>query len=524
MTPVPAWILGTIAALLAVIAFQGALVELVRRWTTQEEYSHGFLIPVVAAWLLWTRRDALLASVGAPAWSSVPFIFLAMIMNALGVASAILILSQLGFIVVLLGIILAIGGYALLRTAFFPVIFLISAIPLPYFVNSHLSLQLQLISSRLGTFFIGLFQVPVYLDGNVIDLGLYKLQVVDACSGLRYLFPLLSLSFLAAYLFRAPIWQRALVLLSSIPISILMNGFRIGMVGVTVDRWGPQMADEVLHFFEGWIVFLASTLLLTFEIYVLARISGRGFLQAIHAQTGTTRLSTTASREAFDRWPLYASLLLICTTVPAVSLIANRPEVIPERSRFVTFPATIGEWHGQPSLLDPQTERSLAMEDYILSDYSNPNGKIVNLYVGYYASQRTGESPHSPLFCLPGDGWSIIKLEQATYDAEHPINRALIEKNGEKQLVYYWYEERGRWIASEYTTRKWYLLPDAILKNNRSDGALVRLITPILPSELERDADGRLKLFMHDLLPSLTGYLPPSAAPKPQSSIRPTTP
>jgi exosortase D (VPLPA-CTERM-specific) len=521
---VPAWILGCIAAAVAAIAFQEGLVELVRRWTTQEEYSHGFLIPLITVWLLWARREALLTSIGAPAWSSVPIILLGMIMNAIGVASAILILSQLGFIVVLLGIILAIGGFSLLRTAFLPVIFLIFAIPLPYFINSTLSLQLQLISSRLGTFFIGLFQIPVYLDGNVIDLGLYKLQVVDACSGLRYLFPLLSLSFLAAYLFRAPIWQRALVLLSSIPISILMNGFRIGMVGVTVDRWGPRMADEVLHFFEGWIIFLASTLLLTLEVYVLARVSGRGFLEAIHAQTETTRSSTTGRREAFGRGPLYASLLLICTTVPAASLIAHRPEVIPERSRFVTFPATIGEWRGQRSLMDPQAERSLAMEDYILSDYSNPDGKIVNLYVGYYASQRAGETPHSPLFCIPGDGWSIIKLEQAAYDAEHPVNRAVIEKDGEKQLVYYWYEERGRWIASDYTTRKWYLLPDAILKSNRSDGALLRLITPILPGELERDADSRLKSFMHDLLPSLTGYLPSSAATETQSSTRPTTP
>ena len=128
---------------------------------------------------------------------------------------------------------------------------MIFAIPLPYFIDASLSLKLQLISSQLGAFFIRLFQVPVYLDGNIIDLGTYKLQVVDACSGLRYLFPLLSLSFLAAYLFHAPIWQRVLVLLSSIPITILMNGFRIGMVGVTVDRWGPRMADEALHFFEG---------------------------------------------------------------------------------------------------------------------------------------------------------------------------------------------------------------------------------------------------------------------------------
>ena len=506
-----AWILGFIAALLATIGFSGALLELVRRWSTQEEYSHGFLIPFVAAWLLWTRRDALLAAIGRPSWIGAALILLAMAMHVMGQFSAIFILSQLAFIIALLGIILAVGGTSLLRVAFVPVIFLIFAIPLPYFIDANLSLQLQLISSQLGVFFIRLFQIPVYLDGNLIDLGTYKLQVVDACSGLRYLFPLLSLSFLAAYLFQAPIWQRALVLFSSIPITIAMNGFRIGLVGVTVDRWGPRMAEGVLHFFEGWIIFIASGFLLTAEVVLLARLSGRGFFEAFRVPTDAVQLSRETRSEPTGSMPLYACLLLICATVLTGLLISNRSEIIPERSRFVTFPATIGEWHGRASLLEPQVEHGLALEDYILSDYSKPDGKAVNLYVAYYASQRTGESPHSPLVCIPGDGWLITKLERTSYGAEQPMNRAVIERNGSKQLVYYWYEERGRRIASEYWS-KWYLLSDAITKN-RSDGALVRLITTVLPGELERDADSRLQSFIRDLLPGLSGYLPSAAVP-----------
>jgi exosortase D (VPLPA-CTERM-specific) len=503
---VRAWILGFIAALLAAAAFRGALFELVRLWFTQQEYSHGFLIPFVTTWLLWRRRDALLASIGRPAWTGAVLILLAMVMHVIGQLSAISILSQLAFIVALLGIILAVGGFSLLRTAFVPIIFLIFAIPLPYFIDANLSLQLRLISSQLGVFFIRLFQIPVYLDGNVIDLGTYKLQVVDACSGLRYLFPLLSLSFLAAYLFHAPVWQHALLLFSSVPITIAMNGFRIGMVGVTVDRWGPQMAEGVLHFFEGWIIFLASAFLLTAEIYLLTRLSGRRFFEAFWVPTGAVRLSAEARSKPTDLMPFYACLLLTCATVLTGFLISNRSEIIPERGRFVTFPAAIGEWLGHASLLEPQVELGLALEDYILSDYSKPDGKAVNLYVAYYSSQRTGESPHSPLVCIPGDGWSITKLERTSFGAEQPLNRVIIERNGSKQLVYYWYQERGRTIASEYWS-KWYLLSDAITKN-RSDGALVRLITTVLPGELERDADNRLQLFMHDLLPSLSGYLP----------------
>ncbi len=358
-----------------------------------------------------------------------------------------------------------------------------------------------------------MFQIPVYLDGNIIDLGIYKLQVVDACSGLRYLFPLLSLSFLAAYLFDAPIWQRAVVLFSSIPITIAMNGFRIGLVGVTVDRWGSQMAEGVLHFFEGWIIFLGCAVLLAAEIYLLARISGRGFFEAFYAPPVAVRASPEP--KSTDRMPLIACLLLMCATGLVGSSISNRLEIIPERNRFVAFPATLGEWQGHAFMLDPQVEHGLALDDYILSDYGKSDGKAVNLYVAYYASQRKGESPHSPLVCIPGDGWLITRFEQKSYGnpgTEQPLNRAIIERNGTKQIVYYWYDERGRKIASEYWS-KWYLLSDAITKN-RSDGALVRLITTIFPGELERDADKRLQSFMQDLLPGLSDYLPTDTALK----------
>jgi exosortase D (VPLPA-CTERM-specific) len=509
--PVRAWILGLIAVVLAAIAFRGALFELVRRWTVQEEYSHGFLVPLVTAWLLWTRRDVLFADMGQPSWTGPALIMLATMMHAVGVFSAIFILSQLAFIVALLGITLAIGGFSLLRAAFFPTIFLIFAIPLPYFIDASLSLDLQLISSQLGVFFIRLFGIPVYLDGNLIDLGNYKLQVVDACSGLRYLFPLLSLSFLAAYLFDAPIWQRALVLLSSIPITIAMNGFRIGLVGVTMDRWGPGMAEGALHFFEGWIIFIASAMLLTLEIYLLARLSGRNLFEAFHPPAGPVRQAAEMPEAAAPRAPIYAALVLMVATLLMGTLISNRSEAVPQRNRFVTFPATIADWRGHASLLEPQVESGLALDDYVLSDYSKADGKIVNLYIAYYASQRTGESPHSPLVCIPGGGWLITKLQRTSFDANRPLNRAIIERNGAKQLVYYWYEERGRSIASEYRS-KWYLLFDAITMN-RSDGSLVRLITAVSPSELERDADSRLQLFMKDLLPHLGDYLPSDQAP-----------
>jgi exosortase D (VPLPA-CTERM-specific) len=505
-------LLASIAVLVALVAFSESLLELVHRWIRQEEYSHGFLIPVIVAWLLWTRRDALIASIGRPSWTGTPLILLAAAMHIVGKLSALYFLSQFAFIIVLFGVVLGVGGSSLLKVTFIPIIFLLFAIPLPYFIDAVLSFQLQLISSQLGTFFIRLLQIPVYLEGNVIDLGVYKLQVVEACSGLRYLYPLLSLGFLAAYLFQAPLWQRAVVFLSTIPITIVMNSFRIGVVGVLVNYWGPQDADGFLHMFEGWIIFIACAGVLVAEMYLFARLgSGKGFFEVFYPPHVVADLRQGQDIQSLSRAPLAVCLLLLFATGITTYLVSTRNEVYPDRKLFAAFPTTLGEWRGRPSSLDSQTEQFLGLTDYVLSDYARSDGRQVNLYVAYYASQRTGSSPHSPSVCIPGNGWQITDLERTGYrnndsSVSLPLNRVVIARGSEKQLVYYWFEERGMKIANEYLSKA-YLLRDAIFKN-RTDGALVRLTTPLYPGESESDADKRLQSFTQIVVPNLAGYLP----------------
>jgi exosortase D (VPLPA-CTERM-specific) len=502
--------IALVATLIAIAVFSPALLGLVGRWMGQEEYAHGFLIPVVAIWLLWSRRDALRASIGRPLWTGPIIVLIAAAMHVIGTLSVMPNFSQAGFVLALVGLALGIGGYSLLRPTLLPILFLLFAIPVPRFIDSLMSLRLQLISSKLGALFIGFFQIPVYLDGNIIDLGNYKIQVVDACSGLRYIYPLLSVSFLAAYMFQAPLWQRAMVFLSSIPITIAMNSIRIGLVGVTVDYWGTQAADGLLHSFEGWVIFLACACILMLEIHFLARISGRTFSEVFYLPKVTAKPSQEQPNQSAGQLKLATSLLLLCAVGVVVFFISGRPEIFPGRSRFVAFPNHIGQWQGQTSSLEPEVERDLVgLDDYILSDYTRSDGTMVNLYVAFYASQRKNEQLHSPNDCIPGSGWQITKFERTSFmdsGAELPLNRAVIEKQSIKQLVYYWFDERGRKIANEYLAR-WYLHADAVVMN-RTDGALVRLVTQIHGDEPEHNADERLQAFMRDAIPSLSEYLP----------------
>jgi EpsI family protein len=136
-----------------------------------------------------------------------------------------------------------------------------------------------------------------------------------------------------------------------------------------------------------------------------------------------------------------------------------------------------------------------------------PSGRgVVNLYVAYYASQGGGESSHSPRTCIPGDGWAILEMQEVQATPELRVNRALIQKGEHRQLVWYWFRQRGRLLTAEWEV-KWWILRDA-LRRGRSDGALVRLVTPILPAESAGAAEQRLRDFLRAADARLAPFIP----------------
>ena len=223
---------------------------------------------------------------------------------------------------------------------------------------------------------------------------------------------------------------------------------------------------------------VACLALLMAEVYLFTRLSGKAFREVL--ELPVPKGNSPPGNKPMTPLPIIATLCVLCVTGLTTHFISGRSEVLPDRPRFATFPAQIGKWQGHASLLDRETEGALHLDDYILSDYARPDGKGINLYVAYYASQHDVKTIHPPLLCLPGGGWNITSLDKIKYRAVEDvvINRLVIEQNSVKQVVYYWYEEQGRKIAEEYWAR-WYLLADAITKN-RTDGSLVRLTTPIL--------------------------------------------
>ncbi len=511
---VSVWLVFILSALLLGFVYFDGLAYMVKIWERQEEYSYGYLIPLISLFFIWQKKDELERLSFPGSWLGLLILSLGIAFFFLGELSTLYIIIQYSFLVSLLGLMLAWLGWRGLRVIWIPLLFLVFMIPLPNFIFQGLSAQLQLISSEIGVWVIRLFGISVYLEGNVIDLGSYKLQVVEACSGLRYLFPLMTLGFMMAYIFRAAFWKRATLFLSTIPITVLMNSFRIGVIGVMVEYWGQSMAEGFLHDFEGWAVFMTCLAVLLVEMAILSKIGGNtGSLREVFSFDfpEPTPQGAEVRRRKLSA-PLVASLLVLVAAALLALSLGDREEVIPQRKDFSGFPLNLGKWEGRSERLESIYLDILKLDDYILTDYVGPDGKSVNFYVAYYGSQTKGESAHSPRSCLPGGGWEIASLSQkrlnATTGGGAPItvNRAVIRKGEFTQLVYYWFQGRNRVITNEYMV-KWYLFWDALTKN-RTDGALVRLTTLVALGEDIQSADHRLSDFAQQVSGTLSQYVP----------------
>ena len=439
-------------------------------------------------------------------------------------------------------------GWQRIKTIRFAFILLLAMFPLPNFVYKNVSLKLQLISSQLGVALIRLYGISAYREGNVIDLGSHQLQVVDACNGLRYLLPLMVLGLILAHFFRASLWKKTLLFLSTIPLAVGVNAFRVALMGVVAESGGPDLMAGFAHAFSGWVVFMAALIIVLLEMIVLQKVGINSFRRTTRTagcsagidaanpganslrqsealssdrvrvksvqgcSAGSSRAGGEASGRSAGGHSRFggAVFLLACTLI--LSLSFDTRETVAIRQPLRLFPSQIGEWQGKPLAIDSEILSELHLSDYTLMEYACRDKQPVQLYIAYYASQRGGQSCHSPATCLPGTGWvfeqSGLQSLKAPNHAEGflEVSRAFIQKLGDRQLVYYWFPQRGRVLTNLYEL-KLYTFWD-ILTQRRSDGALVRLITRVSGSERVEDADRRMQDFAGVILPLIDQFVP----------------
>jgi exosortase len=248
------------------------LVAMVRKWSTDARYSHGFLVPVFSCYLLYQRRGILEEPADGGSWWGIGLLSAGLVSRLLGAYYFVDWLGAVALLPIVAGIALLVGGRRGLRWSWPSIAFLVFMIPLPYRVETALGWPLQRLATEASTYLLQTLGLPALAEGNVIDVDGRKLGVVEACNGLGMLFTFFAFTAGAVILMRRPLLERLFVLLSAIPAALVANVARITLTGVLHVLVGSRWADVVFHDLAGWLMMPLAVGMLWVELEILSRL------------------------------------------------------------------------------------------------------------------------------------------------------------------------------------------------------------------------------------------------------------
>lgn len=491
------------------LVYWETLSGLYHQWTSNEDYSHGVLVGPIALYLLWERRSKLRDIDFSPDWRGLVLMAAALMIRVVGELGAELFTVRFSMLLCLIGGIWVIYGWRLLRAAWFPTAFLFLMLPLPGFIYRNVTFSLQLWSTTLSVKTLHLLGITAYQEGNVIDIGWTQFQVIDACNGLRYILPLLTLSILLAAFGNRPLWKRILLALFAIPVAIVANVVRIVGTGVLAALWGINIAEGFFHSFSGFFVFFFG---LTVLLLIMRLLMG-SWTSDYQGDTPSQAAGVTTERTVSTLAVGTALILILMSPIAANAL--GTTTAVRLQQPLADFPKQFETWQGKTGTMDDKMWEQVGGQSYTIINYQAAGKLPLNLYTAYYEYQRKGgDFIHSPKLCLPGAGWHMDEARVRTLGrrvgskgaAPLKFNDLVMSKSGQYQLIYYWFQGRDRNFTSEYAA-KFYMVWDGIFRR-RTDGALVRLVMPLPSKEAVLQAREEMDHFAVFASNTLDKFLP----------------
>ena len=250
--PVPA-ILFFLALL--ILLFLPVLGDLVTQWFNDENMGYAFFVPLVVGYVISLDRERILAAPVKACWPAMVLVVWGFLQMLLGLLGALSFVSRTAFVISIVGVVWTIAGTAVIRTLRFPIILLLFMIPIPLYVYQKMTIPLQTFATQMAAAGLEIIGIPVWQDGNILNLPDRQLDVVEACSGIRSLLSLTFLSLAYGRLFETRTWVKVALLLATVPIAIVCNGARITLTGI-LTQYKPEIAEGAYHAFEGWVIFM----------------------------------------------------------------------------------------------------------------------------------------------------------------------------------------------------------------------------------------------------------------------------
>jgi exosortase len=255
---------------LLIVLFFPVLATMVQEWAIIEDMGHGFFVPLVAGYIIWQDRERILSQPVKPCRPAAILIVWGFFQMVLGFLGADFFVARTAFIIALAGIVWTLAGTAVLRTLLFPFLMLLFMIRIPLFVYQQMTFPLQIFASQIATLALQILGIPVLRDGNILELPSQRLEVIEACSGIRSLLSLTFLSLTYAYIFDKRVWMRPVQFFCSIPIAIAANSVRITLTGI-LGEYNKDLAEGFFHTCEGWILFMLALAALICTHWLICR-------------------------------------------------------------------------------------------------------------------------------------------------------------------------------------------------------------------------------------------------------------
>ncbi len=264
---------------LVILTYYPVIIKLFSDWYENPDFSHGFFVPAFSLFVLWRRRKEILSIESSPSWWGLPVVAAALLLLLVGALGAELFIARVSLVLLLAGLTILFSGTRRFKAILFPWAFLFLMIPIPAIIFSQITFPLQILASKAASALLPLVGVPVFREGNVINLPSMPLEVAEACSGIRSLMSLGTMAVIYGYLVEPSVWRRIVLALASIPIAVAANSARIVGTGLCVQYWDPDKALGFFHEFSGWAIFVISLFLL-YLLHRLMHIGQKGTEEA----------------------------------------------------------------------------------------------------------------------------------------------------------------------------------------------------------------------------------------------------
>jgi EpsI family protein len=505
------WTRGILAGVILIafiFCYAGVFASLAGQWWNNDMYSYGFLIPWISLYLIWIRRETLSRISPLPNYTGgVPFFITGMGMLLLGQAGGIITLQEISLMFTIPGLVLLLLGTRFLKALWLPIGYLLFMMPIWDFLTDRLHFPFQLFSATLGVRLLQVLGIPVFQQGQYIQLPNITLEVARACSGVNYLISVVAIGIPLAYLFLNGVFRRILLVVYGVVVAVLSNSLRVALIGflsyygIGGDLHGP------FHMLQGMFVSVIGFGALFAGVMVLSQ-KPRQSPPSIPAGVSDTiqKIHHDQAPQSRSREILYVGLFLSAILIlGGCYYFFHKPLVLSLKGGFKDFPAEMGSWKRVPGKPEPPIYWQKGVDEELSAVYGRNSNKNVQFYIGYFSFQNQEKKlvnfKTDELHRLA----SKIKIHLNSDDVIE-VNQVIQNEGKMKKMTFFWYDLNGR-IVTDQIKAKAYMLSNAVLERG-TNGAVIMLTMDYKKPEDESLYKAEAGDFIKNVVPALRNYLP----------------